>query len=673
MVTTWSEAGEAQRGGAVAAEPDTHGPADGGCGQRRSPGRVAGELAVAVPVAALVSVVLQWVIGRAHIPFPTNAATALATLGTTVVLLALGALVLWRWRRPQRWPWWTLLGSWSGLSALVTMALALPLAGTHFYFGGISIDQVFRTQYLTRMTSSPALSDMNYAGLPPYYPAGWFWLGGRFANLIGRPGWEAFKPYAIATVAVVAAAGFVLWSVVLRRHLALLVALTTTVAVALTDGSATEPYSWLVAGLLPPIVVLAHHALHAGLGRAEPPAHRHRWALVGVGCYVGLAGAVYTLYFGFAVFVLVLAGASVVGAAWLAARRGEPGPAWPTVLRVVLLRLVVVGVSALPIMLLVWAPYLVASVRAGMPSGVAPRYLPADGAVFPLPMLEPSLFGVLCLVGTAWMLLTARRDERARALLISAAGGYLWFALSTLDLLRKTTLLAFRIQVPLNAVFAAAGVLGVVELVRWGLRLVRDDQRRRAVTVVVAVGFLAAVGVAQATPHRLSPAIYSAYHDYYPTGVTALRQSSPSDDGSYNGRLIDTIDRLTGRPPQDVVVLSTYSEILSFQPYRGFQQSTPHYANPLADFDARRAEVASWAQARDAADLLHRLAANPHRAPDVFVLRRESDGLHVRLTRDTFPGTPNVGAYDVVFPERLFASPTFAQQDVGPFVVIARH
>jgi galactan 5-O-arabinofuranosyltransferase len=670
MVTTWSDAGESQRNGSAA--PGARGLAGVGCEHRRPPGRVAGELALAVLVAAAVSMVLQWLIARPHLPFPTNATTALATLGTTAVLLALGGLVLWRWRRPERWPWWAMLGSWSGLSALVTMALALPLAGTKFYYGGISIDQLFRTQYLTRLTSSPALSDMNYADLPPYYPAGWFWVGGRFANLIGKPGWEAFKPYAITTAAVVAAVGFVLWSAVLRRHLAMLVALTTAVAVALTDGSATEPYSWMVAGLLPPVVVLAHHALRAGLDPGEP-AHRHRWALVGVGGYVGVAGAIYTLYFGFAVFVLVLTGASVVGAAWWAGRRGQQAVAWPVALRVVLLRLVGVGLAALPIMLLVWTPYLVASVRAGMPSGVAPRYLPADSAVFPLPMLQVSLFGALCLVGTGWMLLFARRDERARALLIATAGGYLWFVLSTLDLLRKTTLLAFRIQVPLNAVFAAAGVLGVVELARQAVRLLRQEHRRRAITVAVAIGFLAAIGIAQATPERMEAATYSAYHDYYPTGVTALRASSPDDDGSYNGQLIDAINRLTGRPPQDVVVLSTYPDILSFEPYRGFQQSTPHYANPLANFDARRAEVASWARARDAADLRHRLAANAHRAPDVFVLRRESDGLHARLSQDIFPAQPNVGGYDVVFPERLFASPGFTERNVGPFVVIVRH
>src|SRR5207237_973418 len=107
-------------------------------------------------------------------------------------------------------------------------------------------------------------------------------------------------------------------------------------------------------------------------------------------------------------------------------------------------------------------PFLVARSAARRPPGAGPPRPPAGPAVFPTPMLEPSLFGALAMVGTGWMLLTARRDERARALLVTAACGYLWYALSTLALLRHTTLLAFRVEVPLNAVFAAAGVLGLV-------------------------------------------------------------------------------------------------------------------------------------------------------------------------------------------------------------------
>ena len=49
---------------------------------------------------------------------------------------------------------------------------------TKLYLFGVSVDQQFRTEYLTRLTDSPALHDMTYIGLPPFYPPGWFWIGG---------------------------------------------------------------------------------------------------------------------------------------------------------------------------------------------------------------------------------------------------------------------------------------------------------------------------------------------------------------------------------------------------------------------------------------------------------------------------------------------------------------
>ncbi len=64
----------------------------------------------------------------------------------------------------------------------------MPLGATKLYLFGISVDQQFRTEYLTRLTDSAALHDMTYLGLPPFYPPGWFWLGGRIAALTGTPG-----------------------------------------------------------------------------------------------------------------------------------------------------------------------------------------------------------------------------------------------------------------------------------------------------------------------------------------------------------------------------------------------------------------------------------------------------------------------------------------------------
>ena len=49
------------------------------------------------------------------------------------------------------------------LSAFTVVTLGMPLGATKLYLFGISVDQQFRTEYLTRLTHSPALHDMTYA------------------------------------------------------------------------------------------------------------------------------------------------------------------------------------------------------------------------------------------------------------------------------------------------------------------------------------------------------------------------------------------------------------------------------------------------------------------------------------------------------------------------------
>ena len=159
-------------------------------------------------LAALVAIVVAAVglFAFAQVQWPafnaSNVTRALTTLGQVASIAALGVSVYLV--RARRWPFVAKLLSWAGLSAFVTVTLGMPLAATKLYLFGISVDQEFRTEYLTRLTDSPALHDMTYADIPPFYPAGWFWIGGRTANLLGMDGWEVFKPYAIGSLAVAA-------------------------------------------------------------------------------------------------------------------------------------------------------------------------------------------------------------------------------------------------------------------------------------------------------------------------------------------------------------------------------------------------------------------------------------------------------------------------------------
>lgn len=626
--------------------------------QMRRPG-LALELVAAIVVAAGTSAALQHLVSRLDSPVPSNVPATFLTAGCALVLAVLVGIVLLRhpgaWTRPL---------AWAGLSALTTLALALPLHATRYYLGGISIDQSFRTQFLTRLTASPELADMNYADTPPFYPAAWFWVGGRLAALLGAQGWEFYKPYAIATMAVTAAVAFVLWARVQSQRTALVLTVVTAI-VGLRFG-APEPYTWMLAATLPPIAIQAWQALSAGLPGTHPepgpqPA-RTRWILVGVGLYLGLSGAVYTLYFGFTALLLV--GLAFVAVVTVRVTSGT----WQRAPRVALVRLAGIAAVATPLVLLVWGPYLLAALRAGFPVGAAARYLPAEGAVLPVPMVDPSVLGVLCLAGTVWLVLASRGSREATPLAILALLCYGWYALSTLALVARTTLLAFRFEQLVVVTLAVSGVLALAD----GLRRLPETLRPRRLPLAVAVaGLLAAVSLVQSVPTLLRGYLDAAYADYYSTGTTATGRSNPFVPGAWYDEVIATIDDLTAAAPSELVVLTADYGLMSLRPYRGFQQLTPNYANPLATFDDRRAEVARWAEAEDPADLAARLDNSPYRAPAVFVLRRKADGLHAVLSRDVFPASPNIEFYDVVFREGLFVGPQFDRRNVGPFVVIA--
>ncbi|MGA8332965.1 MAG: arabinofuranosyltransferase, partial [Mycobacterium sp.] len=118
-----------------------------------------GHMVVAVVIAALVSVVSLAAIGRVQWPaYPSSnqlhALTTVGQVGCIVGLLGAG----WVWRRGK--------GRLAQLIALVfvsafsVVTLGMPLGATKLYLFGISVDQQFRTEYLTRLTDSASLHDM---------------------------------------------------------------------------------------------------------------------------------------------------------------------------------------------------------------------------------------------------------------------------------------------------------------------------------------------------------------------------------------------------------------------------------------------------------------------------------------------------------------------------------
>lgn len=606
------------------------------------------DLAAAAILAAAVGVVGWFAISTVEWPAysSSNVTRAFATVFQVVAIAVLAGCAVLLSRSVPAWQARVArLLSFATLAGFVTVTLGLPLGGTKLYLGGISVDQQFRTEYLTRFTSSPRLADMTYIDMPPLYSPGWFWLGGRFAKISGMAGWEAFQPWSIISLAVAAAVALALWLVVVSPARALAATLATTVAMLLY-GSA-EPYGAAVAIVMPPVLIVAWYAILRG----------HRGALALVGVYLGIAVWFYTLYLGVAAFAVVLMGVVALAATWLRERRF----AWRYPVRIA-----VMGVIAIAIGLPAYGPFLLRVARDGTDSkGSAFHYLPEQGSVLSLPMLHFSLLGALALIGIGWILVKARGSLTAQALGLAVAGSYLWALLSMVASPAGTTLLGFRTEPVLHILLAAAGALGAVTMVG-----ALGDGYPRYRDAGVVLGVLAAIGVAQTIPAQLAGEIAVAYSDTDGDGQRGDRRPAGAE-ASYKD--VDAaILSATGRPRTDTVVLTADYGFLAVYPYWGFQNLTSNYANPLAHFTARSAAIESWAKLDKPDELIKALDETPWRAPDAFVFRRSADGLSLRLAEDVYPNDPNVRRYTVVFPEKLFEDPRFAVTETGPFVVIVR-
>ncbi|KZS69180.1 arabinofuranosyltransferase [Mycobacterium kansasii] len=638
-----------------------------------------GQMALAALVAVVVAVVALNAISRVEWPaFPSSnqlhALTTVGQVGCLAGLLAVG----WGWRsgRLRRL---AQLGGLVLVSAFTVVTLGMPLGATKLYLFGVSVDQQFRTEYLTRLADSPALQDMTYLGLPPFYPPGWFWIGGRAAALTGTPAWEMFKPWAITSITVAVAVALVLWWRLIRFEYALLVT-TATAAVTLAYSS-PEPYAAMITVLLPPVLVLTWSGLRAGDRRERdatvtPEAERDGtvtpalttktagWAAVfGAGVFLGFAATWYTLLFAYSAFTVALMALLLAGSRW---RQGGLKAAVDP-----LRRLAVIGVIAAAIGSSTWLPYLLRAARDPVSNtGSAQHYLPADGAELTFPMLQFSLLGALCLLGTLWLVVRARSSTRAGALAIGVLAVYLWSLLSMLTTLARTTLLSFRLQPTLTVLLAAAGVFGFVEVAQ-----ALAVRRHAVLPVAGAIGLAGAIAFSQDIPDVLRPDLTVAYTDTDGHGQRGDRR--PPGSEKYYPAVDAAIRKVTGKPRNQLVVLTADYSFLSYYPYWGFQGLTSHYANPLAQFDKRAAHIESWAKLKTAGEFIAALDKLPWPAPTVFLMRRGTNAggantYTLRLAEDVYPNQPNVRRYTVDLKSALFADPRFSVDTIGPFVLAIR-
>ncbi len=631
----------------------------------RNGSAAAGQMVLSAVIAVVVSVVALEAISRVEWPaFPSsNQLQALTTVGQVCCLLGLVAMgLLWR-RGRDVWQWVARIGAAVFLAAFSVVTLGMPLGATKLYLFGISVDQQFRTEYLTRLTDSPALRDMTYAGLPPFYPPGWFWLGGRAAALTGTAGWEMYKPWAITSIAVAVAVAMALWSALIRFEYACAVTIATA-AITLAYSS-PEPYSAIIAVLIPPILVLAWSGLRGGdpggpRGANREPSGRYSgWAaVVGVGIFLGFAATFYTLLLAYTAFTVTIM------AALAAVIRRSITP---------LIRLAVIAGIAVAIAAITWVPFLWRALHDPLSNtGSAQHYLPGDGAVLTFPMLQFSLLGALCMLGTLWLVWRGSSATRAGALGIGVLALYGWSLLSMLTTLAGTTLLSFRLQPTLAVLLGAAGVFGFIDIARAAAA----RWNRRVIPVAMAIGLIGAIGFSQDIPHVLRPDIAVAYTDTDGDGQRGDRR--PPGAEKHYPRIDEAILEATGRPRDETVMMTADYSFLAFYPYYGFQGLTSHYANPLAEFDRRAATIESWETLTDPDEFAEALDTMPWQPPTVFLMRRggaagSANTYTLRLAEDVYPNQPNVRRYTVELDAGLFAEPHFDVTTIGPFVLAIRN
>ncbi|MDJ0359740.1 galactan 5-O-arabinofuranosyltransferase [Rhodococcus sp. H29-C3] len=646
---------------------------------------------LAALVAAIVATVGLYAFSLVEWPAfnSSNVTRAVTTLGQVACAIAFAvAIALYRRGKLE---WLAKSLTWVGLSGFVTITLGMPLAATKLYLFGVSVDQEFRTEYLTRLTDSAALRDMTYADVPPFYPAGWFWLGGRVGNLLGMDGWEVFKPFAIGFLAVTAVLAFTLWKALVRVDWAVAVSAVTTALVV--AYASPEAYSAVIALLIAPALLLAWGALNrpvaagvsgrlngafkpsdrmngplkrsGGAGEPQRSGGTGSWgwgAVVGTGLFLGLAATFYTLYLGLAAFAVTLM--AVVSA--ISGIRAQKS--WRAAIPVAVRLVVIAAISGL-VALTVWLPYL-ADALTGTPStsGTALHYLPEAGATLPFPMLEFSLVGALCLVGTLWLAVRAASSRRAQALGIGVVAVYLWTLLSMAATVAGTTLLSFRLEAVLIVLLGAAGVFGFLEGSKAIYQAINEPSRFKIAAVVIAA--VGAMAFAQSIPQILQTEITVAYSDTDGDGVRADKR--PPSAVSYYSEVDAAIGEQIGRPRDETIVLTADTSFLSYYPYFGFQGLTSHYANPLAQFDERAAAIADWAKLESPDELIAAMDGSAWAAPDAFLFRRGAEGYTLRLAEDVYPNDPNVRRYTVTFDESLFEDQRFTVTDIGPFALVTR-
>jgi hypothetical protein len=543
-------------------------------------------------VATPVAFVLPGVLGGD--PFANGAATL--PLAAAFLLVAVFLLVALRWRGQ------VVAGAAAGLAAAWTvLMLRTSLHGTPFGFAGLIGDMGRMSASVTRYTVTVASSDTLVKGLPSEYPPFYAWLVGRASVLTGEPAWRLLGDAEVLFVSASVLAAFLLW----RRLVDAWLAVALSVLTVLTWSDPRKAFEMFTLALFVPWVL----EVFAPLPRR--PLHWLPAGLLG-----GLIAVTYQAWMVYSVIgVLVL-----VVIAW---RTGADR--WAYLRRIAL-------VVAVSFVVACWyvVPFGWASLTRGGQS-ISDLYVSSSVNDGLFPFLEPTPLGALQLVGLLGLLTLWRLTWWARSLTLLVIGVYTYRLLFMLRYLDNghTGFMHYTARL-YGVLFTVAGVLTLAHVVPLALRRLRFTPPRLAGAGLLAVllAWSAGTFTHEWMPGAGSPFAVSAHTEPLPGGGYPVYAPRTDRRPWFPVTPVqEAVERTLG-PDARPVTVAVDDRVFSYLPWWGFIDNDRTAGSTLSRWDDRKAALRRLATVTDPERFAAECADVGGFGPvDVFVLRRQSDGL----------------------------------------------
>ncbi|MFI5890865.1 arabinofuranosyltransferase [Actinoplanes sp. NPDC051513] len=585
----------------------------------------------------LVVLLVYWAADAANFnPYSGRTQYGLRTAPIIVAALAGGA-VWWARRRGQTWDSDLLPALFGGLASLTVL---VALHGTPFDIYGLNGDQTFRQELVTRFADTWHLDDYMYRGLPAYYAPTYFWVLGRAAAITGAEPWHMMKYGTIAVAFLMPILSYLLWRRIVTPRVAALIA-----AASLIIPWISEPYAAIVVvTFLPWWLQVGHGLTRKGLRPTHP-------------VVLGLIGAVlfteYYYFFFLVPFVFVLQ-------YFEGRRRGAYN--WRETGRTAL----IFGIAALG-SAVYWAPLLWNMLTAPNVESLNNRWISLGSGLLALPMLEPSVFGALCLIGLVFLVVTAK-EALSRAMLIILVALYVWQVAGFPFMVVDKPLMSFRMRELVPVLLLAGAAMAVVRASKYAVNHIsRDVVWRLAATgglfLAIFAGdrFISAVltDAHYAHDQTLPNGKLPPYHT--PSAVVFKAPPEPLT------KVIDAQYRGEGH----AVVLTDRNDVMALYPYYGFVQYNVNYSHPTSQFHPRLDFLRDLATAAGPQDFADRTATNPYDKIDAIVLSyKDKNTLRFRFRDDDFPFGSNW--HEIFIPRKLIQPQYFQITEVNGVMVAVR-